>query len=134
SSSVTVTVPDTTAPTVAMTAPTSGSTVTGTITVTANASDNVGVVGGQLQLDGGELGAEDTTAPYSVPWDTATAAPGTHTLSAIARDTANNTTTSASVTVTVRDVTPPTVTMTAPISGATVSGGIAVSANASDIG
>src|SRR3989441_7477690 len=74
SSSVTVTVPDTTAPTVAMTAPTSGATVTGTITVSANASANVGVAGVQFQLDGAALGAEDTTAPYSVPWATTTAA------------------------------------------------------------
>src|SRR5207245_4895822 len=99
SSSVTVTVPDTTAPTVSMTAPTSGATVTGTITVSATASDNVGVAGVQFQLDGGNLGAEDTTSPYSVTWDTTTAAPGSHTLRAVARDAANNTRSSSSSTV-----------------------------------
>src|SRR2546422_11773912 len=91
-----------------MTAPISGATVSGTITVSATASDNVGVAGVQFQLDGAPLGAEDTTAPYSVPWDTTTATPGTHTLRAIARDAANNTTTSSSVTVTVSNDTTPT--------------------------
>ena len=57
---------DSTPPTVSLTAPTGGATVSGTVTVSANASDNVGVVGVQFLLDGANLGAEDTTAPYSV--------------------------------------------------------------------
>lgn len=92
---------DTTPPTVAITSPSSGSTVSGTISVSASASDNVGVAGVQFQLDGAPLGTEDTTAPYSVTWDTRTAAPGTHTLRAIARDAAGNTGTSFSIPVTV---------------------------------
>ena len=45
---------------------TSGATVSGTaVTVSATASDNVGVAGVQFKLDGANLGAEDTTAPYS---------------------------------------------------------------------
>ncbi|MBI4402502.1 MAG: phytase, partial [Nitrospirae bacterium] len=42
--------PDTTAPTVSLTAPVAGSTVSSTITVSATASDNVGVVGVQFLL------------------------------------------------------------------------------------
>src|SRR5438876_8593403 len=62
SNPVTVTVfNDTTAPTVSITSPASGVTVSGTITVTASASDNVGVAGVQFQLDGLNAGAEDTT-------------------------------------------------------------------------
>ena len=83
--------PDTTAPTVALTAPANGATVSGAITVSANATDNVGVVAVQFQVDGANLGAADTTAPYSVQWDTTTVANGAHTLSAIARDAAGNT-------------------------------------------
>src|SRR5439155_1657154 len=132
STSVTVTVPDTAAPTVAMTSPASGATVTGSVTVSANASDNVGVVGVQFQLDGAALGAEDTTPPYAVTWNTATATVGTHTLRAIARDAANNTATSASVSVAVPDTAAPTVAITSPASGATVTGSVTVSANASD--
>jgi hypothetical protein len=102
SSAVTVTVMnDTTPPTVSITSPSSGATVGGVITVTANASDNVGVVGVQFRVDGANLGAEDTSAPYSVSWDTGTATPGTHSLTAIARDAVNNTATSTAVSVTV---------------------------------
>src|SRR5207245_955429 len=137
SPSVSVTVPDVTPPTATMTAPASGATVTGTISVSATASDNLGVVGVQFQLDGATPGAEDTEAPYSVHWDTTTAANGSHSLRAVARDAAGNNTTSASVTVTVSngppsDTTPPTVALTSPASGATVTGTIAVTADASD--
>lgn len=99
---VTVTVlSDTTPPAVSMTSPSSGATVSGPITVTASASDNVGVAGVQFRLDGVALGGEDTTAPYSVGWDTTTAAEGSHTLTAVARDSAGLSTTSAAVSVTV---------------------------------
>src|SRR5262249_18613675 len=77
---------DTTAPTVSLTSPTAGATVSGTITVSANASDNVGVVGVQFKLDGANLGAEDTASPYSVTWNTTTVTNGSHTLTAVARD------------------------------------------------
>ena len=53
-----------------------------TVTVSATASDNVGVAGVQFKLDGANLGAEDTTAPYSVTWNTTTATNGSHTLTA----------------------------------------------------
>ncbi|MGH8737393.1 MAG: Ig-like domain-containing protein [Burkholderiales bacterium] len=145
SNSVTVTVsnapppppPDTTPPSVSISSPASGATVSGTINITANASDNVGVAGVQFQLDGANAGAEDTTAPYSVPWDTTKASDGSHTITAVARDAAGNRSTSAPVTVTVSngsssDTTPPTVSISSPASGATVSGTITVSANASD--
>ncbi|MBI2116976.1 MAG: hypothetical protein HYT85_18115 [candidate division NC10 bacterium] len=92
---------DTMPPSVSMTAPASGSTVTGTVTVAANATDNVGVAGVQFKLDGANLGAEVTTAPYGISWNTTTATNGSHTLTAVARDAAGNTTTSAGVSVTV---------------------------------
>jgi len=82
-------------PTVAITVPTAGTTVIGTTTVTATATDNVGIAGVQFKLDGANLGAEDTTAPYSVAWTTTTATNDTHTLTAVARDAAGNSTTSA---------------------------------------
>src|SRR6202040_1096764 len=108
-------------------------TVSGTTTVSANASDNVGVVGVQFRLDGANLSAEDTAAPYSISWNTTTATNGSHTLTAIARDAAGNTATATAVTVTVsNDTTPPTVSISAPANGATVSGTVTVSANASD--
>src|SRR5258706_211726 len=116
SAAVTVTVSnDTTPPTVSLTAPANGATVSSTIPVTASAADNVGVSGVQFLLDGANLGLEDTAAPYAVSWPTTTAANGVHTLTARARDAAGNTTTSAAVTVTGSDdTTPPTGSVTAP--------------------
>jgi Bacterial Ig domain len=127
--------PDTTPPSVAVTSPTGGSTVSGTVTVSATASDNVGVVGVQFKLDGGNLGAEDTTAPYAVSWNTTTATPGSHTLTAVARDAAGNSTTSSPVTVTVSsggDTTPPTAAITAPSNGAWTGNSIHIVATAGD--
>lgn len=98
---------DTTAPTVAVTAPAAGATVRDTITVTATAADDVGVAGVRFQLDGVDLGAEDTSAPYSAAWTTTTATAGQHVLTAIARDAAGNRTTAAAVTVTVDNSPPP---------------------------
>ena len=93
--------PDTTPPNVSLTAPTADSSLSGTVTATATATDNVGVAGVQFQLDGNNLGAVVTTAPYSISWNTATATNGSHTLTAVATDTSGNTATSASVPVTV---------------------------------
>ena len=93
--------PDTTPPAVSITAPAAGANVSGTTTVTATASDAVGVAGVQFLLDGASLGAEDTTSPYSVSWNTTTAANGPHTLTARARDAAGNTATSTAVNVVV---------------------------------
>ena len=126
-------VPDAAVPTVSVTAPVGGATVSGTVSVTANAADNVGVAGVQFKLDGVNLGAEDTTAPYSVSWNTATAGNGPHTLTAVARDAAGNTTTATAVTVTVdNDLTPPTVSLTAPADSDTVAGTVTVTATAAD--
>src|SRR5205809_656458 len=128
---------DTTPPTVSISSPANGQTISTTVTVSANASDNVGVVGVQFQLDGVNGGAEDTTAPYSIPFDPTTTSNGQHTITAVARDAAGNRTTSAPVTVTVAnapppDTTPPTVSISSPANGATISATVTVSASASD--
>ena len=98
---------DVTSPTVSITAPADGATVQSSINVTANAADNVGVSGVQFKLDGANLGSEDTSAPYSVAWNTATATNGAHTLSAVARDAAGNTRTATTVNVNVSNTGPP---------------------------
>jgi hypothetical protein len=97
---------DTVNPTATMTAPGNGATVSASVTVSATASDNVGVAGVQFLLDGNALGTEDTTSPYSITWDTRTAANGPHTLSARARDVNGNTGTSSAVNVTVSNAAP----------------------------
>lgn len=100
SSSVTVTV-DNTPPTVSVSSPSAGATVSGTANLSASPTDAIGVAGVQFQVDGVNQGTEDTTSPYSLSWNTTGVTNGTHTITAIARDAAGNTTTSAAVTVTV---------------------------------
>ncbi len=127
--------PDTTAPTVAMTAPLAGATVSGTAVVDVTASDDVGVVKVDLYVDG-VFFVSDTASPYSFAWDTSTLPNGSHTLQAVASDAASNSASTAPISVTVSntppDTTPPVVSIGAPAAGATVSGTTTVSATASD--
>jgi len=118
--------PDTIAPTVSLTAPVNNSTVSGTITISATASDNVGIAGVQFFIDGNALGSEDTSSPYSISWNTAQAGNGIHTLLASARDAAGNRTSSTLVTVTVSNVVAPTSSVATPV--ITPSGGSFTSA------
>jgi len=93
--------------TVSISSPASGATVSGSLDVTADATASAGVAGVQFQVDDVNLGVEDTTAPYAVTWDTATATTGSHVLTAIARGTGGDLVTSAPVTVTVSSSPPP---------------------------
>ena len=92
---------DATLLTVSMTSPANAATVTGSVALGAGASDNVGVAGVQFKVDGANLGAEVTAAPYAMSWDTTTVADGLHNLTAVARGAAGNFATSATVAVTV---------------------------------
>lgn len=99
---------DTTPPTITLTGPANGATVSGTVTVSATASDNVGVTGVQFKVGSTNIGAEDVTGPYAVAWNTTTLPNGVHTLTALAKDAAGNTKT-AQISVTVSNTgTPPT--------------------------
>lgn len=88
------------APTAAITAPANGAGVSGTVAITANASDNIGVDRVEFLLDGALLGS-DTTSPYAYAWNSTTATNGAHVLTARAVDLAGNTGTSPQVNVTV---------------------------------
>src|ERR1700688_73987 len=96
---------NTQAPTVSIITPTNNQAISGSTTITANAADNVGVAGVQLQVDGGNLGVEATTAPYAATWISSQTTNGSHLLTAVARDTAGNKTTSSAVTVSVTNTT-----------------------------
>lgn len=122
--------PDLIAPTVSITAPAAG-TVSGTITISASASDNVAVATVTFYVDGVAIGS-DTTSPYSISWDTKLGGNVSHVLTAVAKDSSNNSTTSAAVNVTAQnDLTAPTVSITAPAAG-TVSGTVNITVSASD--
>lgn len=130
---------DRTAPTVAVAAPASNATITGTVTITAKASDNVGVTSVQFLVDGAAVGAPDTSSPYSYSWSSTTVMNGTHQVQAAARDAAGNVTTSSAVTIKVAnasqggtDKTSPTVSWISPTSRATVSGRVTLNTTATD--
>lgn len=127
-----VTIPETVAPTVALSSPASNATVSGTVLVAASASDNVAVTKVEFYVNG-ILQTSDTTSPYVYSWITSSLATGTYTLMAKVYDAAGNVGQSNSVTVTViRDTTAPVVSLTAPVNNSTVSGTVAIAASASD--
>jgi beta-lactam-binding protein with PASTA domain len=95
---------DVVAPAVSISAPIGGAVVAGNVLVTAAASDNVGVAGVTLMDGGVPIGAEVLTAPFQTVWQTGLVTDGTHSLTAVARDAAGNTATSAPVSVTVRNL------------------------------
>jgi glucose/arabinose dehydrogenase len=94
-------------PSATLTSPTAGSTVSGTVALKATATDDAGVAGVQFLVDGSPVGAEDTSSPFEFSWASTGVANGSHKIAARARDTANQTTTSSEVAVTVSNSTPP---------------------------
>jgi subtilisin family serine protease len=128
---------DTQAPVAAIASPGGGATVQGLVAVSVSASDNVGVA--QVALfAGSQQVAADSAAPFSFAWDSTLVPDGTLSLRAVAYDAANNQGSSALVPVAVDnvpnvvDTTPPSVAITNPGGGATLSGTVKVGAQASD--
>jgi len=127
---------DASPPVISFTAPTALTSVSGSVTVTVAASDDVGVVGVQFLADGVALGAEITTPPYAINWNTLPLSNGWHAISAKARDAAGNQTT-AKVDVLVGNggssAPKPPITITLGVQdGAVVTGYLALSAQVSD--
>jgi Bacterial Ig domain len=126
---------DTTPPTTSITNPASGTTVSGTVSVSASAADNVGVASVQLLTDSVVVGTS-TSAPYNFVWNTTALPNGNHTLQTRALDAAGNTGVSMPVTVTVSNLMSSslTVAVTNPQNGSTVPRNqkVTVSAAASD--
>ncbi len=92
-----------TPPNVSMTSPAPNATVSGQTTISASASDPYNsIIGVQFLLDGSNLGAEVTSSPYTLTWDTSSLS-GAHTLAGIAYNSAGLNATSAPITVTVNN-------------------------------
>jgi hypothetical protein len=126
---------DTTAPFVAITSPTGG-TLSGTVSVNFAASDDTAVTRVELFVDGTLVGA-DTSAPFSIGWDTTTRADGSVELLAVAYDAANNSGSSPAISVTVanqvvEDTTPPAVFILSPSATTSVSGTVNIQISAQD--
>jgi hypothetical protein len=98
-------VPDTSAPVVVIAAPSSGTTVSGTVAVSGSAGDNVALARVETSVDGGSWQTASGTSAWSWTWNTASLPDGTHTVSARSTDSSGNASTS-SVTVTVSNSTP----------------------------
>ena len=127
---------DVTPPTASFTGPSAGSILAGTVNVSANASDNVGIMGVQFKANGSNLGSEVTSSPYTASWNTTLIADGSVVLSAVARDAAGNQST-ATITVSVAnvpaaDTAPPVISFTSPANGTAVSGTVNLTVSASD--
>ena len=130
---------DTTPPTVAIASPTGG-TVGGSVKVSVNANDNVGVTRVDLLVNNAVV-ASSNVAPYAFTWNSSAYPNGSVTLTARAYDAKSNVGTSAAVIVNVSnttggaavsDTTAPVVTIASPLGGATVSSTITVRASATD--
>ncbi|MDY6949102.1 MAG: Ig-like domain-containing protein [Pseudomonadota bacterium] len=129
---------DTTPPLISLSNP-RGGTVSGTVTVSADASDDTGIAGVQFLLDGELLGPEIISPPYATSWDTTTAAEGSHYLTVRARDDAGNTAETLYVpsvevdNAAATETNPPTVSIDAPAFGSIItSGATAIAAMAAD--
>ena len=111
-------------PTISISTPTSGSTLTGDVPVTASVSADTSSV--QFKVDGNSIGAAVTSAPFDFSLDTTKLSDGAHSLTAVASDPAGQTTTSAAIHITTKNSGGPTISITSPISGATISGTISI--------
>jgi hypothetical protein len=89
-------------PSVSISYPAANSTISGTVVVTAAASDNIGVERVEFYVDG-VLQASDTTAPYQFSWNTISSV-GSHSIVVLAYDKSGNTAQSATTSVTVAAV------------------------------
>lgn len=126
--------PDNIPPTISLLSPANGSTVSGTVNVTVNATDNIKVTSVTLSVDG-TAKASSTTAPFTTIWNSGTVPNGTHTLTVTAKDgKGNSSSSSIQVTVnnvTVGDITAPTVSISSPTNGASYDANTTLSINAS---
>lgn len=86
--------------------PQQGALVSGSVTVSANASAGSGVASVQFLLDGGNLGPPMTAGPFTFVWHTPAVPDGAHALAATASDAAGRSATSPILSVTVDNVPP----------------------------
>src|SRR5262249_25515255 len=107
----TTTPPANVPPSVSLTSPTAGSTVTAPAAVGlgASAHDSDGAIRKADLYPGWSLLGTATSAPYTITWNGVAA--GTYTLTAVATDNLSATTTSSAVTITVNPAAPPTGTL-----------------------
>ncbi len=85
-------VPGDSPPTVNITEPNDGDTVSGAVSISADASDDLGINRVEFYIDG-VLKYSDSAPPYGFTWDSTEVGDGSHDILAIAYDTSNQTAT-----------------------------------------
>jgi hypothetical protein len=90
-------------PTVAISSPTSGASLSGTVNVTGTASDTVSLTSVQVSVDNGTFSNASGTNNWSFSLNTGSLSNGPHTLTAKATDAAGSTATSSSLAITVNN-------------------------------
>ena len=109
---------DTTPPTVSITSPSAGATLSGDVTFIASATDIVGVATVQFKVDNTNVGPALTSTPYSYLLNTTTIANGNHSITAVAVDTSGNSAASAAIQVTVANNNQvPSIASVSPVTG-----------------
>lgn len=137
---------DSAPPSIAISAPTAGATLAGSVYVSGSAADNVQVASVQVSVDGGAYRPAAGATSWSFALDSGAYSDGAHTFTAKATDSSGKTaTTSESVTFAnapvappppppppAADTTPPSVAVLGPVPGATVGGTVTITGSASD--
>jgi subtilisin family serine protease len=131
-------VADTTPPSVSISSPGNGATVSSSVSIQGSATDNTGITSIQFYVDG-QVIATAAASPFSFAWNTGNYANGSHTVQVTASDATGNIG-SSSISLNVNnvvtsDTTPPVVSILSPISGsslARVTGNLQISASVTD--
>jgi hypothetical protein len=117
------------APTISIISPSGGTTVNGTLTVTANAADTSGIDTVELIANGNPIALSNGVPNPSFSVDTTKFPNGAFELKARATDKSGLSTTSSVVTVTINNVLGPILQITSPTNNATLSGATTVTVN-----
>ena len=121
-------------PSVSIISPQNNSTIGGQVTIQVSATDDRGIQKVEFYIDN-ERKSTDLGSPYSWVWDTTSYSEGQHTIKVIAYDTANNAAYDEIVVNVSKDIqtdNPPSVQITSPQNGATISGQVTIQITASD--
>lgn len=118
-------------PAISISTPTNGATVTGRVYMKALANDDKGVAKVEFYIDG-KLRRTEYYDPYDYTWDSSSVAVGPHKILAKAYDTAGKTAQHEITVYVEKDTAPPTISISTPANGATVSGSVYMKALASD--
>jgi len=118
-------------PVVAITSPSNAQSVSNSVNVSVDVSDNAGVTKVEYYVDG-LLKSTETDSPFGYSWDTSQLAYGSHTIMARAYDAAGNSSDSSRSVSVVNDFSAPVVALIEPANNSSVSGTVAIKSNASD--